>query len=250
MNQVFLDANRLSASTLDSGLVIDESALISLTQFYRVIGPPKSSEPIFYIFHKTAVRELMNVKNDRTGFTLIELMIVLAILGIIAGIGTTTLLNIVPNMRLKSASRDIFSAIMLTKAEAIKRGIFVAVNFDDTKNTFEVFLDNGGGTDTGNGQKDLNEIFLIQPTELPKNIEFGPVDLNNDGDYSDSGETNEADGISFPLNTLVFSPKGIPGKSDNSLMMGTVGLRAVDSSGNVVRKRSATVSTAGRINLN
>ncbi|MGD9948939.1 MAG: GspH/FimT family pseudopilin [Desulfobulbus sp.] len=194
----------------------------------------------------------MNVKNNKKGFTLVELIIVLAILATIATIGTTTLLNILPNMRLKSATRDIFSAMMLTKTEAIKRGAFVAMNFDNTNKTFEVFLDNGGGVsgNAGNGVKDANEIFLINPTELPKNIEFGPVDLNNDGDYSDSGETNEADGITFTANTLVFSPKGIPGKADNTLMMGTVGLRAVDSSGNVDRKRSATVSTAGRINLN
>jgi prepilin-type N-terminal cleavage/methylation domain-containing protein len=172
----------------------------------------------------------MKNKTRQAGFTLIELILVVMILGIIAAIGTTGLINYLPNMRLKGAARDIFSSMMQAKAEAIRRGENVTLKFyPPNDNKYEIFLDNGD---------------LLTSTSLPVGITFGRVDLNNDGDFVDKYEVNNLDGVSFVNDILVFSSRGLP------VGFGSVGLQATNSAGNIMRQRSLTVSIAGRIKIN
>lgn len=188
---------------------------------------------------------MTELENEK-GFTLTELIMVVAILGIIATIGTTGLLRSLPPMRLKSAARDIFSTMMQAKAEAVRRGENVTVLFDPANNTHLMFLDrqpNITAATDNNEAVDANEIVLIAATPLPPRVTFDPNLVVNG--------TPHADGVSFVNNALVFSPRGIPLHAvTGGLGGGTVGLRAVDSSGATLRQRTIVVSTAGRVKMN
>jgi prepilin-type N-terminal cleavage/methylation domain-containing protein len=59
------------------------------------------------------------VKNKNHGFTLLETMIVIAIIGILTGIAIPAFVKWLPNNRLKSAAQDIYSAMQLAKMEAV-----------------------------------------------------------------------------------------------------------------------------------
>lgn len=179
----------------------------------------------------------MKNKTGQAGFTLVELMVVVAVLGIIAAIGTTTLMNYLPNMRLKSAARDFFSSMIKAKAEAIRRGENVTLQFIPPDN-YVIFLDNGAGGGTA------NDTVLLATTPLPAGVKLGRVDLNNDGDFVDQFEVSDLDGVSFVNNILVFSSRGLP------VGIGSVGLQATNAAGNIIRQCSLTVSIAGRIQIN
>lgn len=56
------------------------------------------------------------------GFTLIELMIVLAILAVLLTIAAPSFSRFIASQRIKTASFDLQSALMLARSEAIKRG--------------------------------------------------------------------------------------------------------------------------------
>lgn len=64
-----------------------------------------------------------------TGFTLIEFMVVAAIIAIIAGIGIPAFSHWLPNYRLKSAATDIFSNMQLAKMEAVKSNADFSIIF-------------------------------------------------------------------------------------------------------------------------
>ncbi len=166
------------------------------------------------------------------GFTLVEIMTVIAILGIIAAIGGSALLSFLPNMRLQSTARDIFSTMMRTKSEAIHRGENVTLLFDAVAGNYSLFVDRGSGTPVNDGNQviDPGEPVLVVATPLPAGVSFDP--------------TVAGDGISFVGNTLIFTQRGIP------IGAGTIALRAMDSAGNVIRQRTVVVSFAGRINMN
>lgn len=70
---------------------------------------------------------IMKMMNKQNGFTLYELMIALAIFGIIGGLGIPGYLNYIRNSQLNSASTDIFSDIYLARSEAIKTKTPVAI---------------------------------------------------------------------------------------------------------------------------
>lgn len=166
-----------------------------------------------------------HMKNGQAGFTLVELMILISIVGITATVGTISLLNELPVMRLKSVSRDIFSTMIQAKVEAIRRGGSVAVSFNTLGNSYTMFFDNGdGGGVADNGLIDGTE-NVLQIGTLPEKVTFvDPTTFNN--------------------NALVFTSRGIP-SLNGALGGGTVKLRTVDS----VRQRSIIVSSAGRIRI-
>lgn len=55
------------------------------------------------------------------GFTLVEIMVVLTILGVMMGIGIPSFRNFIGSQRAKSASYELVTALMLARSEAIKR---------------------------------------------------------------------------------------------------------------------------------
>jgi prepilin-type N-terminal cleavage/methylation domain-containing protein len=61
-------------------------------------------------------------RRRRAGFSLIELVVALAIIAVLAALGTPRLQQFVANQRLKSAARSISDAFLLARAEAIRSG--------------------------------------------------------------------------------------------------------------------------------
>jgi len=142
--------------------------------------------------------------------------------------------------------------MMQTKVEALRRGENVTLLFNNPVGTYRMFLDNGAGPGLGgianNQIPDGTETILVAATPLPARVIISSVDLNNDGDFADDGDI-AGDGVSFGGDAMIFTSRGIPVSAGGGLGMGGVGLIATDVNGNPMRKRSITVSTAGRVRV-
>lgn len=68
------------------------------------------------------------------GFTLIELMVVLAVMGIIAGMAFPSLRDLIVNSRITTQTNEFIAALSYARSEAIKRGTDVMVCADDEAN--------------------------------------------------------------------------------------------------------------------
>lgn len=62
----------------------------------------------------------MKALRSALGFTKIELIVVTCIMGIIASMGVPAVSSIIPSYHLRSAARDLFSNMQLTKMTAIR----------------------------------------------------------------------------------------------------------------------------------
>lgn len=160
------------------------------------------------------------------GLTLIELMITLAILGVLAGVGTPYLLAALPTYRVNAAARQVLADLRLARTLSVERGLETYIVFDVGARAYSVFLDADESQDLTPADQ---RVKIVRLSDLFEGIEFGSV----------SGDT-----VSFgggTPNLALFRPLG----TSNG---GSVYLRSLSAAGGRDRdRRVAVISTTGRV---
>ena len=99
----------------------------------------------------------------QSGFTLVELLIVIALISAMAIFAVPNFLIMMPDFRLRSASQDLLSNFQKAKLTAVKRNINTAVCF--STGGYTVFVDQN--TDYVNNDGAANQIAAINWSEYP-----------------------------------------------------------------------------------
>ena len=82
------------------------------------------------------MRSNLLINKKESGFTLIETMIIAAILAILAGVAIPAFTQWLPNYRLRSAAQDFYSNLQSAKMEAVKANASRSVVFDPLNNRY------------------------------------------------------------------------------------------------------------------
>jgi type IV fimbrial biogenesis protein FimT len=147
------------------------------------------------------------------GFTLIELLIVVTILGILAAVGTPSLQFLISSYRLKTASSDLHTTLVLTRSEAVKRNETVTITPTSTSDWSQ-------GWTVALGS---NVISIQDPypslSFSPRNAAFGSKTVNS-VTFNGTGRENSTDGVAFvitssalstlPARCVILDPSGRP----------------------------------------
>jgi len=119
------------------------------------------------------------MKRAQPGFTLLELMVVLAIAGVLMAIGIPSMRDFMRNSRITSAANDVMAALHFTRSEAIKRRMPVtlctsasAVTDLNPTCAASPFLTGWiSFVDTNqSGQRDAGELVLLQHEPMNADI--------------------------------------------------------------------------------
>ena len=94
------------------------------------------------------VRRISSTHKQHKGFTLVELMVTIAVLGIIASIATPSISSQLANMRVKSTAATLENALKEAKAESAIRRQDVAVSYNNN-NTAEGRISVSSGQNYG-----------------------------------------------------------------------------------------------------
>jgi type IV fimbrial biogenesis protein FimT len=118
------------------------------------------------------------MKKAQSGFTLLELMLVVTIAGVLLGFGVPAMGNFFRNARITGAANDVMAALHFTRSEAIKRRVPVTLcTSADPLNANPVC--DASALLTGwvafvdpnqNGQRDAAEVVLLQHEPMPATI--------------------------------------------------------------------------------
>ena len=119
--------------------------------------------------------------HKNTGFTLMELMVAIAIIAIAASIAIPNIVGWLPTHRLASASRAILSDLQQARLRAVKENTFVTVQFDTGNERYNVFWDNGDGVGgiPGDGLQNGTE-RIFKSEEMPASINLDITTFTDD----------------------------------------------------------------------
>jgi prepilin-type N-terminal cleavage/methylation domain-containing protein len=132
-------------------------------------------------------------KLNQKGVTLLELSIVAVAIGVISMLAIPQFGKVMERLKLKTAGRDVVSALRLARSSAVSQKDQFGVHFDYNSGQYVVFQDL---TNPSSFTYDLGSDSVIVTKELPGNVNFG---------Y-----------ISFPNLTIVFKPNGSASNSGHA----------------------------------
>jgi type IV fimbrial biogenesis protein FimT len=105
------------------------------------------------------------MKKAATGFTLMDLLVTLTVLGILVAVGIPSFSSVIRNNRIAAHTNELVAALTYARSEAMKRGDVVAVcpsedgetcaDSNDWSTGWFVFVDNNV-----DGARDADEILL------------------------------------------------------------------------------------------
>lgn len=134
---------------------------------------PARREKFNQFIFKQQATGMKTHKKSHSGFTLIELMIVLAMIGLLFIIASPKIIAWLPEYRLKSAMSDLQSNMQKARMIAVKENRSVSIRFDNaTPPGFYYFDDNN------NAAHDAGE-FRVDLSRYHSGVNFGSGNTPN-----------------------------------------------------------------------
>ena len=153
------------------------------------------------MFAAKAIKRLNHKGGMRSaGFSMIEMMIIIVIIGIIAAMAVPSFFSAIPKLKARTEARNILNFVRLARSKAVSNGAQYGVHIDTNNMQYILFKD------------------TINPAQMMYNIGdsvvVGPETMDSDVILSNS---------SFTSNTVIFLPTGGASQSGSFTLDNTDG---------------------------
>lgn len=168
------------------------------------------------------------------GLTLAELLVALAVLAVVTGIGVPYTLGQLPTYRVNGAVRQLLADLRYARALAVERGDHVVIEFHQpARDRYRIGVDRA----PADGVVD-EPLKVVDLADLYPGVRFTPYGAGASRDGAVPG-----DGVSFEGDTVTLLPSGRANRSGSAFLCPARDLAA----GRTDRERRVTVvNTTGR----
>lgn len=209
--------------------------------------------------------------KQKSGFTLLELMVVLGISGILAIVAVPSVSSFLPGYRLNATARELRTNLQLARATAVRRNMRCVVVFNPQEyepkgqvGSYMIFLDSNNNwrqddlvdnddpnDPTPDGKVDPGEETVLVATRMPPGLSLVIAKFTDNGGPASSNTDADGDGrldntILTTTTTLVgFDSHGLAARSTaGAFVSGNVIIR-----NNQGKRLRFTVTPAGQVTL-
>ena len=150
---------------------------------------------------------------NKKGFTIIEITVTLAILGIISAIAIPSYFSWLPKHRLRTSVRKIYDDMNMARSRAVRTNSDIGIEFNSSNENYRVFIDTDGDQILDGGETVIsagtleNGVDIIRSTFAANTYGFnsrgmsagttGDVHLTNSSGLFIGARVNSAGGLSF-----------------------------------------------------
>ena len=187
--------------------------------------------------------------KKHTGFTLPELLITLAIVGILLTVGVPSLKTFMQGNQLIASTNELISALHVARSEAIKLNTRVSIceSSDGAtcavtgswKNGWIVFID-------GNGANPGDLVNTGSPCTAANTDCLLRIHDAIDDDLLSISVLNPAKNS---VSSFTFTSRGLPKAANGAVESGVFSLCSFDSNNNVIDARAVVLSLSGRVRV-
>lgn len=186
--------------------------------------------------------------KKHNGFTLIELMVTLVVVGVLLMVGVPSLKTFLQGSEQVAASNDLLSALHVARSEAIKLNSRVSICAtdggttcvgDDWSKGWVVFVDGAGlvpgdlkYTDPACTAVGTDCLLRIHTGFTGKQLLLSGVDANN-----------------TPVSSVTFTSRGLPKTVAGGSQTGNFSVCSFNNEGTVMRSRTVILSLSGRVRI-
>ncbi|MCK5783658.1 MAG: GspH/FimT family protein [Desulfobacterales bacterium] len=170
------------------------------------------------------------IAEKNKGFSFIELVVVIVIIGLLSLVAAPGIMTWRAKAQFSKSTRDIFSFLQHARMKAIKTGVYCSITFDNSANSFLVYLDSDTDLSYDSGEEVVRSVSLAD-----YNVEYDDSFSVGDPDYSLAGRS------------ITFIPNGLPKEIVGArLFMGRGSVYLKDSHN---RTKRIQISPTGNIKI-
>jgi type II secretory pathway pseudopilin PulG len=144
------------------------------------------------------ILKILKIKSHRPagGFTMLEMMIIVVIIGIVAAMAAPTFFSSGPRLKARTEARNVLNFTRLARSNSISNGTQYGVYVDSANRRYLLFKDTNNPAAMS---YEISDQVISGPVPLPADVTFGSSFANGTVVFLSTGRASQSGNYTFGI---------------------------------------------------